>query len=162
MLEQELQLHRFILHYARLQLAGIDDSRLADQPAPGVNHPAWIVGHLAMAADYGVVMLGGAKEIPDSWYQKFGPGSKPIPERAAYPSKEELLKALGHAHERLGVAASSATPEQLARPQTRLFPDHFPTVGAMLCHLMTTHPAVHLGQLSTWRRVNGLGSVLGV
>ena len=34
------------------------------------------------------------------------------------------------------------------------------TVGELVAHLMTTHPAFHLGQLSTWRRANGLPSVL--
>jgi len=36
-----------------------------------------------------------------------------------------------------------------------------PTVGDLLLHVMTAHPMLHLGQLSAWRRLMGLGSVLG-
>jgi uncharacterized damage-inducible protein DinB len=37
-----------------------------------------------------------------------------------------------------------------------------PTLGDILGHLMTTHPSLHLGQLSTWRRVIGLPPVLSI
>ena len=36
---------------------------------------------------------------------------------------------------------------------------HLPTVGDLLAHLLTTHSAYHLGQLSTWRRAAGLPEV---
>jgi len=32
----------------------------------------------------------------------------------------------------------------------------------LITHLMTTHAALHLGQLSAWRRAIGKGAVLGV
>jgi hypothetical protein len=56
---------------------------------------------------------------------------------------------------------ANANPEAMWQPQSLIFPQHFPTVADMIAHLMTTHPCVHLGQLSAWRRYYGLPSVLG-
>src|SRR5262249_44330962 len=145
MLENQRTLYRFTLQYARLQMADIPEEKLSFQPAAGVNHPAWIMGHLAMAADFGAALLGHAKELSEAWYKQYGPGSNPVPDRAAYPAKAELMKAVAATHERLLVATANVTAELLAKPQTMIFQEYFPTIGVMLAHLMTTHPCVHLG-----------------
>jgi hypothetical protein len=38
---------------------------------------------------------------------------------------------------------------------------HAPRMADFVAHLMTTHAASHLGQLSAWRRLRGLPAVLG-
>ena len=162
MLDRERTLYAFVLHYCRLLVGDINDARLAEQPAAGMNHPAWVLGHLAIAADYAAILLGGGKALDETWHARFGPGSVVTAERAAYPAKAELLAAVAAGHERVDQAAAAVSAERLARPQRRLFPEHFPTVGDMAAHLMTTHPCIHLGQLSAWRRLVGLPSVLGV
>src|SRR6516165_3095771 len=41
MFANECKINQFLLGYSRLMTADIADERMADQPCPGVNHPAW-------------------------------------------------------------------------------------------------------------------------
>jgi hypothetical protein len=70
-----------------------------------------------------------------------------------------LLQALEDAHARLADAVMKASQEVLNQPTPEKFRNRFPTVGALLAGLMTSHEASHNGQLSAWRRAMGLPSV---
>ncbi len=154
---------RFTHSYAQELVKDIDDSDMAQLPHPGMNHPAWILGHLALGADFVSLLLGGELETDEHWMQTYGPGSQPIDDRSIYASKEELLTLLERLYQRAEKLALSATEEQLAQPnQTPFLAAQFPKVGDLLMHLLTTHPASHLGQFSAWRRCVGKKSVLGV
>ncbi len=162
MLERERLLSRWVLDYARKLADGIDDAAMTAQPAPGLNTPLWIYGHLAMASDYAGVLLGLERGCPKAWHKAFGPGSDPAAVPPPHPTKQELLAALDANHARVAAALKAATPEQLARPNTFEFTKQaLPTTGDMIAHLLTTHPMLHLGQLSAWRRLRGLRAVLG-
>src|SRR5688500_6942528 len=50
MLETEVTVNRFLVGYCKMLVGDLDDERLAEQPLPGVNHPAWILGHLTVVA----------------------------------------------------------------------------------------------------------------
>ena len=39
------------LHYANRLLTDIPAERMSEQPFPGMNHPTWIIGHLADTCD---------------------------------------------------------------------------------------------------------------
>jgi hypothetical protein len=164
MLEYERSAYAWVLDYARKLADGIAEADMAVQPAPGMNTPLWILGHLAIVADYAAKLLGEPRECPRPWHVAFGPGSKPdtVPEPA--PTKAELLAALESQHARISAAAARVDAERLRQPHPfELAPlkAAFPTVGELLTHMMTTHPAMHLGQLSAWRRLRGLPAVLG-
>ena len=157
MFETEVTINRFLLGYAGMMLGDIPDERLAEQPLPGVNHPAWILGHLAYSADRAVGLLGGVKTLEGDWTKKFGPGTKLTAARGDYPSKDEFLRLLEERFELARTLAASATPEQVAgqnpNPRMRV---GLPTIRDAFAFLLTGHLGVHLGQLSSWRRMNGL------
>src|SRR4051812_35091605 len=67
MLDSELKVNQFLMQYCRTLVADVADERMAEQPLPGVNHPAWILGHLAFSADRARWLLGGEKEMPAAW-----------------------------------------------------------------------------------------------
>jgi len=158
MLETEITINRFLCNYRRMLTVELPDERLAEQPTAGVNHPAWILGHLTFAAERAVAIInGGENALPEPWQKLFGIGSKPTNVRSDYPPKEELLKAFEASHERLQRAAAAATPEQLARPsQNPRTKDQLPTIRESIGFLLTGHMGVHLGQLTMWRRMIGL------
>jgi hypothetical protein len=163
MLDRERRLYAFVLHYARLLTDDLDDGCLADQPVAGINHPAWVLGHLILGTEYASRLLTGTEfTVPPEWLARFGPGSKPLPDRSLYPGKEELLRRLTIGHERVSQELATVRAELLERPPERLFAAHLPTVGDVLLHLLTTHPCTHLGQLSMWRRITGRPAVLGI
>jgi hypothetical protein len=161
--ETILAAFRFTLGYAEKLAADLTDEELVRLPQPGMNHAAWVLGHVALGADFVALLLGQSMVTDEAWMATFGPGSTPAGDRAAYPSKEQLLATMRMTHARAIQLLAQATTAQLDAPnETRFFPVEFPTVGALITHLMTTHAALHLGQLSAWRRSLGKGSVLGV
>lgn len=161
MFERECILYAFVLKYCRMLTSDIDDARMIDLPAAGANHPAWILGHLAICTDYAAKLVGLPRGCPAAWHKLFGPGSAATADRALYPSKSDLMNALAAGHERVTAGVAAADANAMRQPQNLIFQQHFPTVADMLAHLMTTHPCVHLGQLSAWRRFYGLPGVLG-
>jgi uncharacterized damage-inducible protein DinB len=164
MLDHERTAYAWVLDYTRKLADGIPEADMAVQPAPGMNTPLWILGHLAVVADYAAKLLGEPREGPRAWHVAFGPGSRPEAPPDPAPTKAALLAALEAQHARVSAAAARLAPERLREPHPfDLAPlkASFPTVGELLTHMMTTHPAMHLGQLSAWRRLRGLPAVLG-
>jgi hypothetical protein len=161
--ETILAAYRFTQMYAEKLAADLTDDELTVQPHAGMNHAAWVLGHVALGSDFVALLLGEPTVTGEAWMATFGPGSTPVDDRAAYPSKDELLATMRTTHARAIKLLAAATAEQLDLPNgTPFFPVDFPTVGALITHLMTTHAALHLGQLSAWRRALGKGAVLGV
>jgi hypothetical protein len=157
MLDTAVQVNRFLLGYSRMLLGDIADERMAEQPIAGVNHPAWILGHLAWAADGTLARLGGQKALPDEWTTLFGSSSKPSTLRNSYPAKEALQRAVDQSYEQFRQKAATATPEQLSQPTTNPRAKQvLPTAKEMIAFLLTGHVGIHLGQLSSWRRMIGL------
>jgi hypothetical protein len=161
MFERESTLYAFQLGLCKLLSKDLDDTKLAYQPTPGTNHPAWILGHLAVATDYALRTLGEQPACPEDWHKKFGIGSTVVPERSAYPSKAELLSAIESGHERVTRALQTVSEERLQRPNKFEFlKAALPTLGDLIGHLMTTHVGFHLGQLSMWRRQMGFKPII--
>ena len=157
MLETATQVNLFLIGYCRRLMADIPDERLVEQPLAGVNHPAWVLGHLAWTADRAVEMLGGRSVQPAEWASPFGRGSVPSSTRAAYASKDELLRAVEEGYQQLRQRVASASPEQLSAPTTNpLAKETLPTLKELVAFLLSGHMGVHLGQLSMWRRMVGL------
>jgi hypothetical protein len=162
MYAHELKLFAFHHESAHLLTDPLPADRFAEQPAAGVNHPAWIVGHLAIAADFGLKFCGARTVCPAGWSGLFAPGTTPKADPGLYPPKAELLAVYDLAHDRLTAAVPHADPAALTGPQPLAFlRPHIATVGDLLSHILSTHEAFHLGQLSTWRRVLGFPSVRG-
>ena len=151
-------LYALNLGYCKRLLADIADDEMLHQPSPDVNTPAWLLGHLAICTDYALELMGQAKQLPESWGEQFGPQSKPLPDGASWPGKQELWEAHAAGHARVAAATESVQAEILARPNPLPFEflkKALPTAGDLLGHLMTTHEASHLGHLSNWRRQMG-------
>lgn len=157
MLQEAIHVNRFLVGYGQRLLSEIPDERMTEQPLPGVNHPAWILGHLALTADGVGEMFGGKRTLPAEWSTLFGQGSQPSSVRSGYPSKGELLRAFEECHHRLREQAAVTGPEVLAQPTANpRAREVFPTLKELATFILTGHIGVHLGQLSSWRRMIGL------
>lgn len=163
MFERESKLCNFALGYCRKLVQDIPEDKLAIQPAPGMNHPAWVLGHLAIVGDSALLMLGQRGHCPRDWRPLFGMGSKPVTDRAVYPSCEELMAKVETNYRALITAVQAAPAELIDAPhKAPFFKEELPTVGDLLGHIMTTHLTMHAGQISAWRRTQGLAGVLGL
>jgi len=143
--------------YAKQILADIDDSRMCEQPM-GLNHPAWLVLHLATAADYASSLLGGQGVCPASW-NALADTKKPMTQnRADYPSKDEMIKTFEAAFLNAADLYHKSSAADLDKPQKLgFFETELPTVCDMATFLLIAHTNLHLGQLSAWRRATGKG-----
>jgi hypothetical protein len=156
MFDQERTLNNLMRHFAKSLVKDIDDADMAREPFPAANHAAWVLGHIIVSTDGVVKLLGGEATTPEEWNALFGRGSTMSYDRAAYPSKDELLAALEKTFDAACAAAAIATPEQCARPHhVEMLRRGLPTTGDLIAMLLTTHVAQHLGQLSAWRRALG-------
>jgi hypothetical protein len=162
MIDPLLDLYAKNLAYTKHLLADVHTEQTAKQPAEAVNHPLWIVGHLATTSDIvaGHYLLGLSRQLPESWEALFGPQSTPVDDFGQYPPMNDLLTALHGAHAAVDQAARELKAEALADPTPfDRFRDRFPTLGHSLTHVLVGHENLHLGQLSAWRRVLGFEAV---
>lgn len=156
MLENECAVNRFLQGYCDMMLSDVPEDRICEQPAAAVNHPAWILGHLSLSADFGLKALGCQALLDESWSQMFGIGSQPVSQPANYPTKTELQTAFHQGYAALRTAAAEASPELLAQPNpSPRLREGLPTLEMAAAFLLAGHFGVHAGQLSMWRRLAG-------
>lgn len=143
--------------YAKTIMADVDNETMTEQPS-GLNHPAWLLLHLATAADYAAKLLGGPAVCPADWNEK-ADTKKPLSQtRSDYPDKQQLLDMFEAAYKNASDLYSKMSPESLQAPQKLgFFETELPTVGDMAAFLLVGHANLHLGQLSAWRRAMGKG-----
>jgi hypothetical protein len=148
------------LGYAKQLVADIPDETMALQPAPGMNHAAWVLGHLACTADMLGAMISLKPICPPEWISLFDWNSTPSSDASLYPSKATLFKALEDAHTQIA-ATLPDVPESRWSETTPLeaVGGFLPTMGDCFVFVMAAHENMHLGQLSAWRRVQGMARV---
>ena len=146
------------LGYAKRLVADISDDQMAFQPAAHMNHAAWVLGHLACTADMLAAMIGAKPVCPPVWTSLFDWNSEPSSDASRYPTKAVLLKALEDAHAGID-AALPGVPESRWSETTPLeaIRGFLPTLGDCFVFVIAAHENMHLGQLSAWRRVQGMG-----
>ena len=142
----------FNLMNAETLVKDVSAEQMVEQPNGVVNHPAWSLGHLVVAANSLGQVLGLTSNLPDGWDKTFATGGEPSALVSDFPSKEE------EQHERNTEAIKKLDPASLAAPHPNEdMRSYFPTVGDMVVFLMTGHEMDHLGQIAAWRQTMGLG-----
>jgi hypothetical protein len=105
-------------------------------------------------------MIGVKPACPPEWAALFDWNSNPSSDASRYPAKSVLLKALEDAHAGIAAAlpgvAESRWSETTPLEAIRGF---LPTMGDCFVFVMAAHENMHLGQLSAWRRVQGMARV---
>ena len=161
-------------HHARITV-GIAKALCEDIPAArfgrmvdGVhtNHPAFVLSHLLIYPDRSIFALLGRDEIakPYERYEEIAALGKELrddPEGTIYPGKEALLEAFVERYTLAGDVAAQTAEEVFLREQpNEKFRERFPTIGAGVVFLLGSHAMMHMGQISAWRRMIGLGSAM--
>ncbi len=116
MLNHVTYLYGFNLGFADLLVKDLSAEQMVEQPGGVVNHPAWSLGHLTVAAGYLGELLGLESNVPDGWSETFKTGGEPSGDASAYPSKEEILGALKVQHARNGEAVKNFDTSRFAEP----------------------------------------------
>lgn len=126
------------------------------------NHPAFCYGHLAIYPDRFLELLGRtdiARSDP-AYTELFGAGKecKDDPAGTIYPPMEAIVARFRQRHEEALAILAETTDDVLEQPnpneQGRA---RLPTLANIATFYFGPHMMIHLGQVSTWRRVMGLG-----
>lgn len=156
-----LNIHAMINGFITKAVEDVPDFRMTEQPAGGaiVNHPAWTLSHLNAYAGTLLVTLddpsvGGA--TADAEMARYGYGTTPVADRAAYATKRELLERFRDRNVRLAAVVADKHADYFPRPSPEKFHPHAPTIGHIAITLLVMHPPHHLGQLKQWRRAAGI------
>ncbi len=157
MFEREVRVNGLMYGLLQKLLSDVDETRFQRPLMEGGNSPAWILSHLAVVNDYALKNFGEQRIAPAEWHKRFRPGASPKDDSGPLPTKAEVLETLDMGRKRIYEAAAKVDPEKMEQPQTSDFFKDSPvkTMGDVLTHLLTTHFAFHIGQISAWRRLEG-------
>jgi hypothetical protein len=147
--------------YAQRLVADVSDRDMTSQPVTGVimNHPAWTLGHLSPYAPVLAAILKGESFV-DPLSSRYGRGSTPLSDPAAYPPKDTLLAEFLSGHDLLAFTLERSDPGVMAKPiPLERWKERFPRIGDAVLYLMLSHEGAHLGQISAWRRAGGRAPV---
>jgi uncharacterized damage-inducible protein DinB len=140
-------------------VSDVPDERFAEQPVEGINHPAWLLGHVSIYNEVIAALLRG-EPFDNPWDAPFGKNSHPTADRSAYPAKSAILSRFHTGYVAASQAIAQATNEAWASPlEHPTWGKQFNTVAPAIIFLTTTHLGLHTGQLSGWRRAAGLPRV---
>ena len=157
------------LGYTERLMSGIDSSNFARFATPGgqsieSNHPAFILGHLSIYPPRILAQLGRDDlelTTPEGFQEVFSKDAKCVddPEGSIYPAMAAVTEYynMGYKNVLSALREASDTTLQQANP-TETMAAKFPTLGSMHGFYVGGHMMMHLGQLSAWRRMAGLGS----
>ncbi len=153
------------LAYAQKLVGDLSDEQMIAMPtlaggdAIGCNHPAWLFSHMNVYHPVIVSMVKG-EPFDDPKDAPFGMLTKPEPDASLYPTRDALIGAFESGHAAVAEALQAADGAALDAPMPLpRWQGPFPKVGSMLGYIMLVHESTHLGQISAWRRVQGLPSV---
>jgi hypothetical protein len=128
-------------------------------PREGVSHIAWQVGHLAMA-EYRLALERVRGKRPDDeqilpalFLERFGKGSSPTGDPAAYPPIETIRAVFDAVHRRVQAEVASLDDAVLQEPSAAAHTLFTTKLGALLW--CAEHEMVHAGQIGLLRRLLG-------
>ncbi len=154
--------------YATRLLAGIPGERFARFATPGSgaiasNHPAFIIGHLCLYPQKAMELIGAdatSVAVPSNYEELFSKNATCTDDAdgSLYPSSDELINCFESTYETVIDAMRGVSHDVLVQenPNDSPMKKICPTIGATAAFYLSGHVMVHLGQLSAWRRMEGL------
>ncbi len=150
------------LWYSQKLVADVAEDQMCAQPVAGrvMNHPAFLLGHLALVAgNFGTSLVVLPPVCPESWKELFNHGREAAGRPFALSVEGGAAPGAGGRPRPPGRWGGEGRAAVLAQPAPEKIRERFATIGALLAGLMTSHEASHNGQLSAWRRAMGLPPV---
>ena len=125
------------------------------QVHPQANHALWFAGHMATTDNAFLSMLAPEKSMDlPGWKEKFGFGSKPVNDPAAYPPPADVLAQMRERRQTLLAVLDRLSDADLEKPKPKGGPEFLSDVGSVF-EFAPWHEGLHTGQLSIARRALG-------
>ena len=159
MLQQDIiSLFEFQQSYLLKTVANISDEIAYTKQDQGINSAGWVLGHLCAEGVDVLIKLGAHDTVYSvDWLGLFGSDAPSLDLQANLPSLSRAVHDFNEIYERV-IAAYRALPAHAFEddPPSKLLKDHLPNKHVWLLHHITTHIAVHIGNLVVWKKLNGL------
>lgn len=161
MRQNTIQASKVTQGYFGLLYTNLPEDKWFARPAGVANHAAWQVGHVAVSANNGLKAIGQPSLCDEKWEALFLPGTESQDDASLYPAPAEIIAKFQEVHAALTKAYAEAD-ESVLTADTRIerLIERFPKQGDFLVFMLTSHLAMHAGQLSTLRKLLGLGHVM--
>jgi hypothetical protein len=149
----------FARNYTLGFLEHIPDSDWFRQPAGGVTHIGWQIGHLAIA-QYRLALWRIRDKrpednalLPPEFVTMFGYGSVPVFDATKYPSQAEIRAVLDRVHEQVLRESANLSDADLDAEVVHPHPNAKTKLYALLW--CANHEMMHAGQIGLLRRQLG-------
>jgi hypothetical protein len=157
----DLAIHQLshVRKYTVRLLGHIDPTDWFRQPAEGVTHVAWQVGHLAMAEfRLALVRTRGLRPededlISDAFIEPFSRESVPVPDSKKYPPPPVIREVFERVHRQTLCELKTLSEEDLDTPPLIEHPLFDTKLGSLLW--CAQHEMLHAGQIGLLRRLLG-------
>jgi hypothetical protein len=137
-------------------LNGLSDEEMLTRAVPGMNHPAWQLGHLVSSENWMVeqVKPGSMPNLPEGFNERYNPKNAGSDEKTGWLGNAELLKLA--AEQRAGTleVLDGLTDGELEKPGPEMLRMIAPTNAGMML-LVAAHWSNHSGQWTAVRRLLG-------
>ncbi|MCC6971864.1 MAG: DinB family protein [Phycisphaerales bacterium] len=161
--------HRRTQSYAQRLLKDVSPAMFARKAVVNgksieTNHAAWVYGHLCLYPQRIAIALGRASDVPElpaSWEALFKDGTPCLDDADAqiYPAMSAVVDAYIKGYEAIASVVLTISDADFSKPTpVERYREFLPLVGGMAMFMMNNHIAVHMGQVSAWRRCMGLGN----
>jgi uncharacterized damage-inducible protein DinB len=145
--------------YTASLLEGLSDEDWFRQPAEGITHIAWQIGHLAMA-EYGLCLFRIRGRQPEDlelmtgkFRKQFSRGSTPTTDPTNYPSPAEIGSVLDRVHRQAMTELADRAEDDLNEPIEEPYAVYSTKLGALF--FCAHHEMLHAGQIGLLRRLMG-------
>lgn len=156
------------LGYSERLLKDVTPQQFARFATPGgvmidSNHPAFVFGHLSLYAPRILAQLNlESPVIPDGFEAAFSKDAKCVddPSGTTYPAMDAVVKFYFDGY-RAAISALRSVSDnvlQQTNPLEGRMATLFPSLGSLQAFYCGGHMMMHLGQISAWRRMAGLGA----
>ena len=137
-------------------LNGLSDAEMLTRAVPGMNHPAWQLGHLVSSEQWMVHQIKphSMPPLPAGFNDRYNPKMASSDEKTGWLGNAELLKLA--AEQRAGTlkVLDQLTDAELQLPGPEMLRMIAPTNAALLL-LVASHWSNHSGQWTAVRRLLG-------
>lgn len=158
------------LSYAERLLSDVEATQFARFANPGgqtieSNHPAFVLGHLSIYAPRILEQLGRTDlsvSVSEQTATSCSKDAKCSDDKdgSIYPGMEQIVKEFRDGYGNAITALREADDSVLQQPNPAggRMSELFPTIGSMHAFYVGGHMMMHLGQMSAWRRMQGMSA----
>lgn len=153
-----VHLFKFQKSYLKQLLDNVPEEKLYAKQLNGYNSAGWILGHLCVEAEdvFNYFNIPYQK-LDKRWSTWFKNSSGEISTSENLPTKKELLAIFEKRYLLLcDVYESLSSKDRTSRHLSTLLKDKLPDIDSWFAHHLTTHIAIHCGNIVVWKKLIGL------